>query len=69
MKYPIGTIVKYRPEYCSDGEEKYRHVIKENRLNPVTNEETRYIIQTINMEYMHFCPSEEVEECMIEKAE
>ena len=31
-----GMIVKYAPGWRSEGEEKYIHLVKENRMNPVT---------------------------------
>lgn len=62
-----GMIVRYKPEYCSPGEEKYLHVVKENRLNPVTGEMTRWLIETINID-MVFHPTEVVDECMIESS-
>ena len=61
-----GMIVRYSPKWCSPGERKYLHVVKENRLNPVTNQMTRWLIQTINMENMVFQPSSVVEDYMIE---
>ena len=61
-----GMIVRYAPEWCSPGERKYLHVVKENRLNPVTNQMTRWLIQTINMEHMTFRPTSVVEDYMIE---
>ena len=54
-----GMIVRYQPEWCSPGEEKYLHVVKENRLDPVTNKMTRWLIQTINT-YSVFHPTEVV---------
>ena len=62
-----GDVVKYKKEWCSAGEEKYIHVILENRLNPVTGEMSRYLIATLNTA-LSFQPTEVVEECMIEKA-
>ena len=61
-----GMIVRYVPGWCSEGERKYLHVVKENRQNPVTNQMTRWLIETINMENMVFYPTEEVEDYMIE---
>lgn len=61
-----GMIVRYTKEWCSPGERKYLHVVLENRMNPVTGEMTRWLIQTLNMENMFFKPLEEVDECMIE---
>ena len=61
-----GMIVRYASEWCSPGERKYLHVVKENRLNPVTNQMTRWLIQTINMENMTFQPTSVVEDYMIE---
>lgn len=66
----VGAIVKYKKEWCAAPEEEnYRHVVKEVRLNPVTMEETRYLIETINMENMLLNPLEVVEEEMIEEVE
>jgi hypothetical protein len=59
-------IVRYSPKWCSPEERKYLHVVKENRLNPVTNQMTRWLIQTINMENMVLQPSEVVDDYMIE---
>lgn len=61
-----GMIVRYAPEWCSEGERKYLHVVKENRLNPITNQMTRWLIETINMENMVFNPTETVDDYMIE---
>lgn len=61
----VGMIVRYRDKYCTPEERKYLHVVKENRLNPVTNKMTRYLIETINSSLV-FNPTEEVEEDMIE---
>lgn len=61
-----GMIVRYAPEWCSPEERKYLHVVKENRVNPVTNEMTRWLIETINMENMVFHPTEVVDDYMIE---
>lgn len=61
-----GMIVRYAPEWCTPGERKYLHVVKENRLNPVTGKMTRWLIETINMENMVFNPTSVVEDYMIE---
>lgn len=61
----VGMIVRYAEGYCSFGERKYLHIVKENRLNPVTGKMTRWLIETINMENMYFNPTETVEEYMI----
>lgn len=61
----VGMIVRYAPEWRSPGEEKYLHVVKENRLNPVTGEMTRWLIETINSS-LFLNPTEEVDEKMIE---
>lgn len=60
-----GMIVRYAADWCSPGERKYLHVVKENRLNPVTGEMTRWLIQTINTN-MFFQPTETVDDFMIE---
>ena len=65
-KIKEGMIVRYAAGWCSPGERRYLHVVKENRLNPVTGEMTRWLIETINMENMVFHPTETVDECMIE---
>lgn len=64
-----GMIVRYAPEWCSAGEEKYLHIVRENRLNPVTNKPTRWLIETLNSALTICNPTEEVEECMIIPAE
>ena len=61
----VGMIVRYAPNWCSEGERKYLHVVKENRLNPVTGQMTRWLIETINTG-MAFNPTEVVDDCMIE---
>lgn len=61
-----GMIVRYAPEWCSPGERKYLHVVKENRLNPVTGKMTRWLIATINMGNMVLFPTSVVEDYMIE---
>lgn len=61
-----GDIVRYSEKWCSEGERKYLHVVKESVLNPVTGEMSRWLIQTINSG-MTFAPSEVVEDYMIEK--
>ena len=44
-----GMIVEYAPEWCSPGEEKYVHVVKEFRANPATGDPNgRVLISTIN---------------------
>jgi len=44
-----GMLVEYAPEWCSPGEEKYVHVVKEFRMNPVTGDpKGRALISTIN---------------------
>ena len=65
-KIEEGMIVRYAPNWCSPDERKYLHVVKENRLNPVTNEMTRWLIETINMQNMVFHPTEVVEDYMLE---
>ena len=67
--FRVGDIVRFRKEWCSEGERKYLHIIKENRLNPVTNQMTRYLIETINMEHMTLHPMSVVDDFMIEHAE
>lgn len=67
-KIEVGMIVKYAPGWCSEGEEKYLHIVKENRLNPVTGKMTRWLIQTINTN-LNFMPTQDVEECMIQPAD
>ncbi len=61
-----GMIVRFSREWCSEGERKYLHLVKENRLNPVTGEMTRWLIETLNMENMFFHPAEVVDDFMIE---
>lgn len=65
--FEVGAVVKYRREWCSEGEEKYRHIVLEQRLNPITGEATRYLIRTMNTKLV-LAPTETVDECMIERA-
>lgn len=65
MAIEVGMIVRYAPEWCTPGERKYLHIVKENRLNPVTGEMTRWLIETINTN-LFLNPTEDVEEYMIE---
>ena len=62
----VGMIVRYASAFCSEGERKYLHLVKENRLNPVTGQMTRWLIETLNMENMTIRPTETVDEDMIE---
>ena len=61
-----GMIVRFAPQWCSPGERRYLHVVRENRLNPVTDEMSRWLIETINMRNMVLHPTSEVEDYMIE---
>ena len=61
----VGMIVRYAPDWCSPGERKYLHVVKENQLNPVTGKMTRWLIQTINTQ-LFLQPTSVVEDYMIE---
>lgn len=60
-----GMIVRYADGWCSPGEEKYLHIVRENRLNPVTGKMTRYLIETINTG-LTLNPTETVDDYMIE---
>jgi len=62
----VGMIVRYAAGWCGEGERKYLHLVKENVLNPVTGEMTRWLIETINTENMAFHPTEVVDDYMIE---
>ena len=64
-KIKVGMIVRYASAWCEPEERKYLHVVKENRLNPCTNEMTRWLIETINSN-LFLNPTETVDECMIE---
>ena len=63
-KIEVGMIVRYAPNWCSPGEEKYLHVVMENLLNPCTMEMTRWLIKTINANTF-FYHTEVVDEDMI----
>ena len=64
-KIEVGMIVRYAPKWCSPGEEKYLHVVTENRSNPCTGRMSRWLIKTINTS-LFLPPCEEVEGEMIE---
>lgn len=64
--FKVGDIVRYNPAWCSEGERKYIHMVKEvGLLNPVTMQETRVKIVTLNSQ-LFLPPVEEVEECMLD---
>ena len=62
--FKVGDLVRYSHDWCTNGERKYIHVLKENRLNPITNEMSRWLIETINTN-MVFNPTSVVEDYMI----
>lgn len=62
-----SMIVRFAKDWCSSGERHYLHVVKENRLNPVTGKMSRWLIQTINMKNMTISPTEVVDDYMIEE--
>jgi len=64
----VGSIVRYKKEWCSEGEEKYIHVVRENLLNPVKDTMTRWLIETINTS-LTWNPTETVDDYMIEEIE
>ena len=61
-----GMVVRYANGWCSEEERKYVHVVKENRMSPITGEMTRWLIETLNIGNAPLCPTEEVEDYMIE---
>lgn len=61
----VGMVVRYRADWCSDGERKLLHVVRENRLNPCTDKMSRWLIETING-CTFFHTQEVVEDYMIE---
>ena len=63
--FNVGDIVRYAPEWCSEGERKLLHVIKERRLNPIKNTESRFLIYTLNSGLV-FGLSSTVDDFMIE---
>ena len=60
-----GMKVRYAEKWCTPEERKYIHIVKENRINPVTGEMTRWLIETINTK-LTLNPTEVVDEYMIE---
>ena len=64
-KIQEGVVVRYAPDWCSPEEHRYLHVVKENQLNPVTSEPTRWLIETLNGSTV-FNTTEVVDEEMIE---
>ena len=64
-EYRVGDIVRYSPNWCSSEERKYQHVLRERRMNPVTGEMTRWLIETINSG-LTLNPTEVVDEEMLE---
>ena len=64
-KIKEGMVVRYNPEWCTEGERKLLHVVTENLVSPITGEMTRWRIRALNS-VMAIPPVEDVEECMIE---
>lgn len=62
----VGMICRFAPDWCTPEERKYLHLVKENRLNPVTGQMTRWLIETINMENMTLRPTSVVDDYMLE---
>lgn len=60
----VGMIVRYHPDWCSEDERKYLHLVRENRLDPVTGKMTRWLIETLGTG-MFLNPTEVVDESMI----
>ena len=63
--FKVGDLVRYKKDWCSEGESKYIHIVKEICLNPVTMEETRCLIETLNTA-LTWNPTEVVDFEMIE---
>ena len=62
----VGMIVRYTAEWSTPEERKYLHLVRENRLNPCTNQMTRWLIETLNSSLTIGNPTETVETEMIE---
>lgn len=62
----VGSVVRFTPSWCEKGEEKYLHLVLENRLNPITGEMSRWLIETLNTG-LFISPQSVVEEYMIEE--
>ncbi len=60
-----GMIVRYSPDWCTPGERHLLHLVRENRMNPVTGEMTRFLITTLNSN-LFLPPSEVVDDVMLE---
>ena len=64
--FKVGDLVRYNPAWCTPGELKYIHMVKEvGLLNPVTMQETRLKIVTLNST-LFLPPTEVVDDCMVE---
>ena len=61
----VGMLVRYAKEWCTPEERKYIHIVRENVLNPVTGELTRWKIETLNSS-LTWNPVSTVETEMIE---
>ena len=65
----VGDIVRYAPQWCTEGERHLLHLVKERLLNPCTNTETRFLIVTLNGG--SYCggllPNEVVDDFMLEE--
>ena len=67
--FSIGELVRFDPKWCTEEELSLIHVIREVRLNPVKNTESRYLIETINgAKYLNgLNPTTVVDDFMIQK--
>lgn len=64
--FKVGDIVRYNPAWCSEGERKLIHMVKEvGLLNPVTMLPTRVKIVTLNSN-LFLPPVEVVDDVMID---
>ena len=67
MKFNIGDKVRYTKEWATPEELTQTHTIIEQRLNPVTDELTRYLIRNDDATYLNGISSTEVvDDFMIE---
>ena len=67
--FNIGDQVRFSPAWCTPAETGLIHIIREIRLNPVTNTESRYLSETVNgVKYLNgLNPVSVVDDFMIEK--
>lgn len=68
-KIHVGMIVRYNAKWCRPEEANDHLLVRENRMNPVTHEMTRWVVQNLDVTILDSYPVEDVDNFMIEPYE